>query len=272
MNKPFGTVTNQLALNTKTIDDQVGTRAWGDKSLLGLNHVLLDTLPVECGVNRVMLRSLAKSGKVVLTARAEGLPEARLTLTTEPVSVEGGLSTAFPADGLPCVLTRGETPQEPSFTPQLREVAIVSAQAGSNAADAALCFDRNENTSWSSRAKLDSAWIAFKLVEDTPVDELRMKMKGFRTTSYPIAVYAGDSLLWRGTTPKGLGYVHVPLRGCPSSRTYTVRLTGVSEAKDAFAGVQELDSSNDEKAARGSRSLKIIEAEFLKKTMYAGKE
>ena len=272
MNKPFGTVTNQLALNTKTIDDQVGTRAWGDKSLLGLNHVLLDTLPVECGVNRVMLRSLAKSGKVVLTACAEGLPEARLTLTTEPVSVEGGLSTAFPADGLPCVLTRGETPQEPSFTPQLREVAIVSAQAGSNAADAALCFDRNENTGWSSRAKLDSAWIAFKLVEDTPVDELRMKMKGFRTTSYPIAVYAGDSLLWRGTTPKGLGYVHVPLRGCPSSRTYTVRLTGVSETKDAFAGVQELDSSNDEKAARGSRSLKIIEAEFLKKTMYAGKE
>ena len=60
MNKPFGTVTNQLALNTKTIDDQVGSRAWGDKSLLGLNHVLADTLPVECGVNRVMLRSLPK--------------------------------------------------------------------------------------------------------------------------------------------------------------------------------------------------------------------
>ena len=67
-------VTNQLALNTKTIDDQVGSKAWGDKSLAGLNHVLADTLPVECGVHRVMLRSLPESGKVVLTARAEGLP------------------------------------------------------------------------------------------------------------------------------------------------------------------------------------------------------
>ena len=266
MNKPFGTVTNQLALNTKTIDDVVGTDAWGDKRLVGLNHVLLDTLPVECGVNRVMLRSLPKAGRVALTARAEGLPEAVVELQTVPFAVEDGLSKTFPADGLKPVLTRGETPLEPSFTPQLREVAVMSAVAGSNAADAALSFDRNESSSWSSKARIDSAWISYRLVEETPIDVLCMKMQGFRTTSYPIAVYAGDSLLWRGMTPKGLGYVRIPLRGCPPSRTYTIRLTtGVSEAKDAFAGVQELDSRNDEKAARGSRSLKIIEAEFLKK-------
>ena len=264
MNKPFGTVTNQLALNTKTIDDQVGCKAWGDKSLAGLNHVLADTLPVECGVNRVMLRSLPESGKVVLTARAEGLPEAEIALETEAVSVVGGLSEQMPADGLKPVLTRGETPASPSFTPRLREVAVMGATAGSNAADALRSFDRNEATGWSSKARLDSAWISYKLVEKTAISELCMKTQGFRTTSYPIAVYAGDSLVWRGMTPKGLGYVHIPLRNCPPAQTYTIRLTGVSEAKDAFAGVMELDSRNDEKKERGSRSLKIIEAEFLK--------
>ena len=265
MNKPFGTVTNQLALNTKTIDDQVGSRAWGDKSLLGLNHVLADTLPVECGVNRVMLRSLPKSGRVRLVARAEGLPEAGIELETEAVGVVGGLSRQMPSDGLMPVLTRGETPATPSFVPSLREVAVMSAEAGSNRADARLSFDRNENSSWSSKAHADSAWISYRLVEQAAIDQLCMKMKGFRTTSYPIAVYAGDSLVWRGVTPKGLGYVHIRLRNCPPAQTYTIRLTGMSEAKDAFAGVTELDSSNDEKAVRGSRSLKIIEAEFLKK-------
>ena len=265
MNKPFGTVTNQLALNTKTIDDQVGSRAWGDKSLLGLNHVLADTLPVECGVNRVMLRSLPKSGRVRLVARAEGLPEAGIELETQAVGVVGGLSRQMPSDGLMPVLTRGETPATPSFVPSLREVAVMSAEAGSNRADARLSFDRNENSSWSSKAHADSAWISYRLVEQAAIDQLCMKMKGFRTTSYPIAVYAGDSLVWRGVTPKGLGYVHIRLRNCPPAQTYTIRLTGMSEAKDAFAGVTELDSSNDEKAVRGSRSLKIIEAEFLKK-------
>lgn len=265
MNKPFGTVTNQLALNTKTIDDQVGSRAWGDKSLAGLNHVLADTLPVECGVNRVMLRSLPKSGRVRLVARAEGLPEAGIELETEAVGVVGGLSRQMPSDGLMPVLTRGETPATPSFVPSLREVAVMSAEAGSNRADARLSFDRNENSSWSSKAHADSAWISYRLVEQAAIDQLCMKMKGFRTTSYPIAVYAGDSLVWRGVTPKGLGYVHIRLRNCPLAQTYTIRLTGMSEAKDAFAGVTELDSSNDEKAVRGSRSLKIIEAEFLKK-------
>ena len=137
MNKPFGTVTNQLALNTKTIDDQVGSRAWGDKSLAGLNHVLADTLPVECGVNRVMLRSLPKSGRGRLVARAEGLPEAGIELETQAVGVVGGLSRQMPSDGLMPVLTRGETPATPSFVPSLREVAVMSAEAGSNRAASA---------------------------------------------------------------------------------------------------------------------------------------
>lgn len=264
MNKPYGTVTNTAALNTKTIDDQVGHRAWGDKSLLWRNHVLCDTLPVECGVNRVMLRSLPKAGKVTLTARADGLPDAEITLSTAAVEVRDGLSRHFPADGLQCSLDRGETPSGPSFVQRRREVAVVSAVAGSNAAEAQNSFDRCESTGWSSVARLDSAWITYTLVEDTPIDEICMKMTGFRTTSYPIAVYAGDVKVWEGMTPKGLGYVHLPLRDCPASRKYTVRLTGVSKAKDAFAGVRELDSSNDEKAVRGSRSLKIIEVEFLK--------
>jgi len=227
------------------------------------NHVLQDTLPVECGINRVMLRSIAKAGTVTLTAKAKGMADARITLTTQPVATEGGLSKYMPADGLPCILDRGETPASASYKQWRREVPILSAEAGSGN-DAALSYDTFENTAWESRNNKEEAWITYTLAEETQIDEICVKMKGFRATTYPIAVYAGDVKVWEGWTPKSLSYIHIPLKNAPKAATYTVRSIGSSTTRDAFGAVQELDSRNNDKNVKGSYSLKIIEIEFLK--------
>ena len=227
------------------------------------NHVLCDTLPVECGVNRVMLRSLAKAGTVKLTAKAEGMAPATITLRTSAVEVADGLSRWLPSDGLKPVFDRGETPDEPSFSQWRRGVQIVSAKAGSGN-DVRLSFDTFENTSWESSNRLDSAWVTYTLAENTQIDDICVKMKGFRSTTYPIAVYAGDSLVWEGWTPKALSYIHIPLKNAPKTNTITIRSRGASTTKDAFGAVQELDARNNDKAVKGKNSLKIVEIEFLK--------
>ncbi len=268
-NKPFAFSTNQAALTSTSISAEGETQKYDKKTLSSLNHVLCDTLPVECGVNRVMLRSLAKPGKVRLIAKAEGLPEAEIEFNTLPVAVKDGISDYIPSEGLPSRLDRGATPEGESFVPWRREVAIMSAVAGSG--DPTLSYDTYENTSWESDADLEKAWVTYTLSESTNIDEVCVKMKGFRSSTYPIEIYAHPSdsseavKIWEGSTPKGLGFCHLPIPAdAPVARRYTVRMAGLSSDKDAFGAIKEMDSSNDEKKGKAGKSLKIIEIEFLR--------
>lgn len=230
---------------------------------LHVNHVLCDTLPVECGINRIMLRSLTKAGNIMVSAKAKGLNDATISLTTKPVEVKDGLTEYMPSDGLKSRLDRGETPTMASFKQWRREVAIIDAKAGSGD-DVTQSYDTYENTCWTSAGDTDSAYVTYTLCENTKIDDICMKMKDFRSTSYPIAVYAGDSLVWKGWTPKSLSFIHIPLHKAPATARYTIRMTGECTKGDAFGAVKEMDSSNDEKKTSGRRQLKIIEIEFLK--------
>ena len=247
------------------------------------NHARQDTLPVECGVNRVMLRSLTKAGKIMVTAQAKGLPKASVELQTSAVSVVGGLATYKPSDGLKPRLDKGETPAGPSFLPWREEVPILRAIAASGE-EVTKSYDNCENTSWESAGRLDSASVTYTLAEKTRIDEICMKLKNFRSTTYPIAVYAHQERadgseerlrvgeqssgmlveVWRGRTPKSLGFVHLPLKNAPMARRFTIRMVGTSSTKDAFGEIKELDAANDEKKVSGNRSLKITEIEFLR--------
>ena len=93
------------------------------------NHILDTNLPVECGINRALIRSTTTAGKVTLTAQAKGLPSASLTLETVPVKVTGGLSTYLPQATLKGRLDRGETPATPSYKDSKKGVRIVSAKS-----------------------------------------------------------------------------------------------------------------------------------------------
>ena len=268
-NRPYDSYTNHVALASKSLTDHPEPKKKADAHL---NHVLCDTLPVECGVNRVMLRSVAgKAGAVTLTAKAKGLPTATITLNTKAIAApKGGLTTFMPSDGLKPVLDKGETPASPSFVPSMQNVYAIDVVAGSNQQDAYRSIDRYENTDWASIANRDSAWICYTLTDDAPIDQVCLKMSGFRSTSYPIAIYAHPSdggqevEVWRGTTPKSLSYVRLPLKNVPRARKYTIRLVGQTDLGDAFGAVKELEARNDEKQNKGRKTLKIIEAEFLK--------
>ena len=100
------------------------------------NYILSEKLPVECGVNRALLRSSVTAGKVVVRAEAEGLASASLELVSSPVEVQNGLSTYIPGDDLEGSLDRGETPLSPSYIDRAVDVAVLSAEAGINTEEA----------------------------------------------------------------------------------------------------------------------------------------
>lgn len=130
-------------LDNRTIQFTLkGQAEWRGGIAQGKNNHILDTnLPVECGINRALIRSTTAAGKVTLTAQAKGLLSASLTLETVPVKVTGGLSTYLPQATLKGRLDRGETPSTPSYKDSKKGVRIVSAKAGSNNNDAEKSYD-----------------------------------------------------------------------------------------------------------------------------------
>ena len=231
------------------------------------NYILSRRLPLECGVNRVLVRSTRQPGTVRLAVQAEGLPKAGTEWESLPVDNTGGMSAYFPQDALKGRLTRGETPPTPSCTDTKASLPIASVHAGSNPEQAAACIDDNERTGWAGDGRLSTAWITFRLDTAAVADEACLKLAGWRNRSYPLEIYADSTLVWSGDTPKSLGYVHLRLRPVEAS-SLTIRLQGSIEEKEAFGQITELDSANAEpngKSMPGQRhELRIIEAEFLR--------
>ena len=236
------------------------------------NYILSRELPVEAGVNRVLVRSLTKAGTVKITATADGLSPDDLTITSEPVEVTYGLSQYIPGDELPSNLERGETPQTPSYKITKEDIRIVSAEAGANQKDAANSFDDNELSEWKNDGTSKTAWITYRLEGAARVDEVCMKLTGWRKRSYPLEIYAGKQLVWKGNTPMSLGYVHLDIEHPVVANEITVRLAGSSKEKEAFGGIVELAAPVDKeldlyKAKNGDKvkhELRIIEIEFKK--------
>lgn len=233
------------------------------------NYILAKDFPVECGVNRAIIRSTTTPGKVTLKASAEGLKWAEISLESVPFETAGGLSTYIPGDHLKGRLDRGETPQTPSYYDRCVDVEIVSATAGANSDKAAASFDDNELSEWTNDGRLSSAWITYRLGRMAQIDEVCVKFTGWRMRSYPVEIYAGDELIWEGETPRSLGYVHLPVKPV-MTREITVKLKGAAQDEDAFGGIVEvvapaageLDLFKAKGADKKSSELRIVEIEF----------
>ena len=257
---PLDNRTVQFTLN--------GHAEWRGGIAQGKNNHILDTnLPVECGINRALIRSTTAAGKVTLTAQAKGLPSASLTLETVPVKVTGGLSTYLPQATLKGRLDRGETPSTPSYKDSKKGVRIVSAKAGSNNNDAEKSYDDIELTEWKNDGKLSTAWITYTLERDAEIDDICIKLQGWRSRSYPLEVYAGNTLIWSGNTDKSLGYIHLDVEKPVRANTITIRLKGNTSDKDAFGQIIEVEAkaANTMELEKSSskHQLRIIEVEFL---------
>ena len=256
-------------LDNRTIQFTLkGQAEWRGGIAQGKNNHILDTnLPVECGINRALIRSTTTAGKVTLTAQAKGLPSASLTLETVPVKVTGGLSSYLPQSTLKGRLDRGETPSTPSYKDSKKGVRIVSAKAGSNNNDAEKSYDDIELTEWKNDGKLSTAWITYTLERDAEIDDICIKLQGWRSRSYPLEVYAGNTLIWSGNTDKSLGYIHLNVEKPVRANTITIRLKGNTSDKDAFGQIIEVEAiaANTMELEKSSskHQLRIIEVEFL---------
>lgn len=256
-------------LDNRTIQFTLkGQAEWRGGIAQGKNNHILDTnLPVECGINRALIRSTTAAGKVTLTAQAKGLLSASLTLETVPVKVTGGLSTDLPQATLKGRLDRGETPSTPSYKDSKKGVRIVSAKAGSNNNDAEKSYDDIELTEWKNDGKLSTAWITYTLERDAEIDDICIKLQGWRSRSYPLEVYAGNTLIWSGNTDKSLGYIHLNVEKPVRANTITIRLKGNTSDKDAFGQIIEVEAiaANTMELEKSSskHQLRIIEVEFL---------
>ena len=235
------------------------------------NYVRATTLPVECGVTRVLLRSTPRSGNVTLKAMAKGINVEKVSYTTLPVDVKDGLSSYFPSQDLQGRLTRGETPETPSYVDRKLTVRIDSVVAGVNNDMAKNCYDDNEMSEWRNDGKLSTAWITFKLERKTLVDDVCLKLTGWRQRSYPIEIYAGNKLVWSGDTPRSLGYVHLMIDSPVLSDKFTIRLKGATHDADAFgeivevaaAKAGELDMLGEKPGSKVRNELRIVEVDFL---------
>ncbi|MEO5716384.1 MAG: DUF4982 domain-containing protein [Luteolibacter sp.] len=226
------------------------------------NYILSKTLPAECGVNRVLVRSLPQAGKISIKASAEGLKPASVELASRPMLVIDGLAKVLPAATLPASLKRGPTPSGDSITPTRKPLRIAGATAGSSSELVSQAFDDNENTGWKNDGKRATGWIRLDLESSSTVSEVTLKMGGWRSKSYPLRITVDGKEAYQGITPKSLGYVTLQLTPTPG-KAVRIELAGDIDEKDGFGMVEVTGKKlDDAKGGGGKGILEIIEAEI----------
>ena len=242
----------------KTLLDSANKRNTSD------NYVGHMSLPVECGVCRVLVRSTTHAGDIGLGVQAEGVRPAYLTVQTHAVDA----AKYLPQLTLPCHLQRGETPLTPSYTDSKQTIDIVSAQAGSNITDVLKSYDDNELSEWKSDGDRENAWITYQLSRKANIDEITMKLSGWRNRCYPLEVYAGKKKVWEGMTDATLGYCHIRIPQPVASDRLTIRMVGPSQGSARFGDTKELAGGNAGefdriRSAPGKVELRIVEVDLL---------
>ncbi len=235
-----------------------------NKKNLSDNYVGHMSLPAECGVARILVRTTPTAGDIGLGVYAEGLPAAYLTLQSQPVDAAAYL----PQLSLPCRLNRGATPSTPSYTDVFRTVPIVSAQAGSNVDAVANSYDDNELSEWKSDGERSNAWVTYRLARRARISELTLKLTGWRNKCYPLEVWAGTKKVWEGVTDATLGYAHIHIAQPVSSDRLTLRMIGPVQDSSRFGDTKELAGGNAGeldrfRSAPGKVELRIVEVDML---------
>jgi hypothetical protein len=226
------------------------------------NYILSKTLPVEGGVNRVILRSLPTVGKIELHAEAEGLKPAQLELTSHAVPVRDGLSTNMPAAALPSNLKRGPTPLGPSFHQTRFPITVASVTAGSNADHVGLSQDDDDSTSWTSDGPQENAWIEYVFDKPETPGQIDLKLADFRILRYPLRITLDGATVWEGVTPINFGYCTLPLKAATGTHL-RIALTGVPTRE--FDRIRELTAADPPRAFRPVKTmLSVSEAEIYK--------
>ncbi|MEP7094714.1 MAG: DUF4982 domain-containing protein, partial [Flavobacterium sp.] len=257
-------------------NDMISFSAEGPVTWLGgiaqglKNYILSTTLPVENGVNRVILQSMIKSGKIKISAQAKGLKSAELTFESKAIKTQNGLSNNVPGANLASNLERGPTPKTPSYTLKRNPVTIISASSPSNNSDTFKSYDDNELSEWKNDSNIKTGSITYTLSKPSLVNECVIKLTGWRSKSYPIRILADGKEVFKGNTTQSLGYITIPLEPV-LAENIKIELIGANTEKDGFSKIVEveatkdLDLFKDQTALNAKGQLRIVEIEFYEK-------
>ncbi|MDE5784508.1 MAG: DUF4982 domain-containing protein [Prevotella sp.] len=228
------------------------------------NYVGAMSLPVECGVNQVLIRSTTTAGEIGLSVCADGVRPTFINLHTQAAPA----ADVLPALTLKPSLVRGETPSTPSYEDRFVSVDIVNAQAGSNQQDVRKSYDDNELTEWKSDGERENAWVTYQLARKASISEMTLKLTGWRQKCYPLEVYAGKKKVWEGITPASLGYVHISIPQPVAAKDLTIRMVAPVQDSRKFGYVKELaggvaNELDRMKSAKGKVELRIVEVDLL---------
>ncbi|MBC7826629.1 MAG: DUF4982 domain-containing protein [Chitinophagaceae bacterium] len=232
------------------------------------NYVLSKILPVENGVNRVLIRSTTTPGKITIKASTNGLKSSMLTLTTKAFPVQNGLTEILSSAGLPCNLQRGPTPLTPSYTITRMPIAIIAATAGAHADTAFQSYDDNELSDWVNDGKLSTAWIEYELERESTVSEVTLKLNNFRSRVYPLVITVDGKKAFAGTTRPSLGYYTII---CNPQKGKKIRIQLATLSKDEGGNTmvevsgKKLDDGVARDDAKAPGTLSIIEVEIYEK-------
>ncbi|MDD2612736.1 MAG: DUF4982 domain-containing protein, partial [Bacteroidales bacterium] len=227
------------------------------------NYIGSKQIPVEAGVNRMLLRSTRKSGQVKVIATSDHLSLDSLSFDSKAVEVMSGLSTYIPATKQPYSLTRGGTLGITSYTVSRVPLSVIDITAGSNQKEVLKSYDDNEQTEWRNSGTLSTAWITYELARQTTLSEISLKLSGWRDHPYQIRVLNEiGEVLWKGEVGKSFGYVNLPLNKNIISKSVRIELPEAGNEKDlspvAFVPDRKLDFIGDD----SKDELRIVEIEF----------
>lgn len=232
------------------------------------NYILSKSFPVEGGVNRFLLRATTQPGTVTVTATADGLKPATLSLNTKAYISNEGLSLSLPSQGLPLNLSRGMTPASPSFVDIRKSVNVVAASAGANSDSAFRSYDDNELSGWANDGKLNTAWIEYTLEKEATISEIGIKLNKFRSKSYNLRVTLDGREIFKGATQTSLGYYTMQCTPKKGKKVKIELLRGENH-KEKDAGVEvngkKLDDGLAEAGNNSGETLSIIEVDFYEK-------
>jgi hypothetical protein len=225
------------------------------------NYIGAKTLPLECGVNRVLIRTTTSPGKISLSATAEGLQSASLSITSKGVKINDGLSLDMPGSGLPSNLKRGPTPAAPSFAKTRNPVKVISASAESNMDAVQKSFDDDETTHWINDGSLSTGWITYELEKSANVSQISMKLGGWRSRTYPLRITIDGKEVYKDSTERNLGYYTAqfpPAEG----KIVKIELMNGGISRDAFNSIVEVTGNKLESETSAKGILDIFEIEF----------
>lgn len=244
-----------------------GTTSYAGTARAEDNYILSRDLPLELGVNRVLLRAGTEAGTVMLQASAPGLKPASLAIKGQSAArLNGGLSSDFSEDHQPGLLTRGPTPEKPTYTLHRTTHLPQSVMTPTHQAEAGFTIDDNEMTRWASGGKPQEAWIEYRFAQPVTLSELDLKLVGWRSRSYPLELTLDGQSVWKGRTERQLGYVTI--RFTPATgQVLRIRQTDAVQDRDGFGNVVELNSARSAgdtgaDAVPPGWHLGIVEAEF----------